>query len=102
MIIQCINIRQVPRGLANVNAWKNMFDPYIVISFEIILLIVVFFENGVLLIICNSENMPIQIYWKFYHQKTKISDKKNLIYFFNFCSKHKLWVLVRTASPRRF
>ena len=46
MIFQCINIRQVPwgvlktasfglgfqhlpRDLANVNAWKNMFDPYI-------------------------------------------------------------------------
>ena len=39
MIFQCINIRQVPwevlkteavgqRDLANVNAWKNMFDPY--------------------------------------------------------------------------
>ena len=47
MVFQCINIRLVPRevlktaasGLgfqhlpwdqANVNAWKNMFDPYIV------------------------------------------------------------------------
>ena len=44
MIFQCINIRQVPRevlktgglgfqhlprDLANVNAWKTMFDPYI-------------------------------------------------------------------------
>ena len=46
MVLQCINIRQVPRevlkttasglgfqhlprDLANVNAWKNMFDPYI-------------------------------------------------------------------------
>ena len=45
-VFQCINIRQVPRevlkteasgigfqhlprDLANVNAWKNMFDPYI-------------------------------------------------------------------------
>ena len=45
MIFQCINIRQVtwemlktaafglgfphlPRDLANVNAWKTMFDPY--------------------------------------------------------------------------
>ena len=49
MVFQCINIRQVPwemlktaafglgfqhlpRDLANVNAWKNMFDPYINIS----------------------------------------------------------------------
>ena len=40
MVFQCINIRQVPwdegrgfqhlpRDLANVNARKNMFDPYI-------------------------------------------------------------------------
>ena len=45
MVFQCINIRQVPRevlktaasgldfqhlprDLANVNAWKTMFDPY--------------------------------------------------------------------------
>ena len=47
MVFQCINIRQVPwevlkttafglgfqhlpRDLANVNAWKTMFDPYII------------------------------------------------------------------------
>ena len=47
MVFQCVNIRQVPRevlktaasglgfqhllrDLANVNAWKTMFDPYIV------------------------------------------------------------------------
>ena len=46
MVFKCINIRQVPwevlktaafglgfqhilRDLASVNAWKNMFDPYI-------------------------------------------------------------------------
>ena len=31
----------------------------------------------------------------------KFSDKK-FRYFSYFCSKHRLWVLVRTASPRRF
>ena len=31
----------------------------------------------------------------------KFSDK-NLRYFSYYCSKHILWVLVRTASPRRF
>ena len=31
----------------------------------------------------------------------KITDKK-LWYFSYFCLKHRLWVLVRTASPRRF
>ena len=50
MFFQCINIRQVPwevlktaayglgfqhlpQDLANVNAWKTMFDPYIQVSF---------------------------------------------------------------------
>ena len=47
------------------------------------------------------ENMPIQIYWKFYHQKMKIFREKNLI-FFIFLLKHRLWLLVRTASTRRF
>ena len=40
----------------------------------------------------HYENMPIQIYWKFYHQKMKFW------YFSYFCSKHRLWVPVRTAS----
>ena len=30
-------------------------------------------------------------------QKEKLSDKKNL-YFSHFCSKHRLWVLVRTSN----
>ena len=51
MVFQCINIRQVPwevlktaafglgfqhlpRDLANVNAWKTMFDPYIAVYEE--------------------------------------------------------------------
>ena len=29
MVYQCINIRQVPTEVLNVNAWKTMFDPYI-------------------------------------------------------------------------
>ena len=49
----------------------------------------------------HYENMPIWIFWKFYHQKMKISDKK-IWYFSHVCSKHRLWVLVRTASSRRF
>ena len=52
MVFQCINIRQVPwevlktaafglgfqhlpRDLANVNAWKTIFDPYIHISHNV-------------------------------------------------------------------
>ena len=34
-------------------------------------------------------------------KKRKFSDKK-FWYFSFFCSEHRLWVLVRTASPRRF
>ena len=37
----------------------------------------------------------------FTSKKWKISDK-NLWYFSYFCSKHRLWVLVRIASARRF
>ena len=44
------------------------------------------------------ENTPIQIYWKFYNHKRKISRQKFLIFFLYSCSKHRLWVLVRTAS----
>ena len=50
MVFQCINIHQVPwevlktaasnlsfqhllRDLANVNAWKTMFDPYIITKY---------------------------------------------------------------------
>ena len=36
------------------------------------------------------------------NKKGKFSDKKKPWYFSYFCSKHKLWVLVRTASARRF
>ena len=34
--------------------------------------------------------------------KTESFQIKNLIYFSYFCSKHRLWVLVRTASVRQF
>ena len=53
----------------------------------------------------HYENMPIQIYWKFPpppQKKMKIFRKKKYWYFSYFCSKHRLWVPVRTASPRRF
>ena len=52
MVFQCINIRQVlwevlktaafslgfqhfPRDLADVNAWKTMFDPYIISQMDL-------------------------------------------------------------------
>ena len=49
----------------------------------------------------HYENTPIQIYWKFHHQKTESFQIKILI-FSRFCSKYWLWALVRTSSPRRF
>ena len=38
---------------------------------------------------------------KFTTKKWKFSDKK-FLYFSYFCSKYRLWVLIRTASTRRF
>ena len=50
----------------------------------------------------HYENRPIQIYWKFYNQKKGKFSDKNFWYFSYFISKHRLWVLVRTASARQF
>ena len=54
----------------------------------------------------HYENTPIQIYRKFHLQKPKFFRKKNSWYFSYFCSKHRLWVFVRTCGyslepPRR-
>ena len=49
----------------------------------------------------HYENTPIQINWKFHHQKLKFF-RYTFCYFSYFSSKHILWVLVRTASSRRF
>ena len=46
----------------------------------------------------NTENFTTK-QWKFSDKKKK---KKKKRYFSRFCSKHRLWVLVRTASARRF
>ena len=37
-----------------------------------------------------------------YIEEEKIENQKNFVIFLIFCSKHRLWVNVRTASPRRF
>ena len=50
----------------------------------------------------HYKNMPIQIYWKLYHQKLKIFRLKKSDFFLYFCSKHRLSILVRTAAMRRF
>ena len=50
----------------------------------------------------HYENTPIQINKKIQLQeKRKFSDIDSAIFSY-FCSKHRLWVLVRTASARRF
>ena len=49
------------------------------------------------------EIIPIQIYWKFYHpKKMKKNQIKNSDIFHISAKKHKLWILVRTSSTRRF
>ena len=48
----------------------------------------------------HYENTPIQIYWKIYKQTKKIQIRNSDIFSY-FFSKHRLWVPVRTASPRR-
>ena len=45
----------------------------------------------------HYENTPIQIYRKSHLQKLKNFRQKKMIFFSYFCSKHRLWVLVRTA-----
>ena len=50
----------------------------------------------------HYENTPIQIYGKFHHQKTENFQIKKLWYISYFCSKYRLWVLVRTTSSRQF
>ena len=49
------------------------------------------------------ENMSIQIYWKFYHQKHKNFQIKNSDIFQNFCSKHTvlaIYVLSRNKKNK--
>ena len=44
--------------------------------------------------------MPIQIYWKFYHQKWKFSDKKIPIFFFQISTQNiDCWY--SSEPPRR-
>ena len=51
----------------------------------------------------HYENKPIQICWEFYHKKKKKEKIQTKILIFSyFCSKHRLWVLVRTALQSRF
>ena len=48
----------------------------------------------------HYENMPIQNILKILQPKKEKIQIKKFWYFSYFCSKHRLWVLVRTASAR--
>ena len=50
----------------------------------------------------HYEVTPFQMYRRFHPQKTENFQIKNSRYVSYFCSKHRLWVLFRTASARRF
>ena len=50
---------------------------------------------------CITKTRLFKYIENFISKNWKFSDKK-LRYFSYFCTKHRLWVLVRTASPRRF
>ena len=52
----------------------------------------------------HYKNTSIKIYLEFYHQKKKIKSFQmtNSGMFHISAQKHRLWVLVRTASARRF
>ena len=48
--------------------------------------------------IYHYENTPIQIYWNFHLQKQKMFRQKIWYFFHISAQKHRLWILVRTAS----
>ena len=50
----------------------------------------------------HYENMSVQYEAISKSEKNDIFICKNAIYYFYFCSKHRLWVHVRTASLRQF
>ena len=50
----------------------------------------------------HYENTPMQICRKFHLQKKLKNFRQKPLIFSYFCSKHRLWVLVRTALARRF
>ena len=60
-------------------------------------------QNGLksVVVICITKTRLFK-YIEILLPKTESFQIKILIFFSFFCSKHRLWVLVRTASPRRF
>ena len=107
VLILCVNLLNL--------SWMKMsvcFFCFVFFLFFFLLLFFFFFFCFFFFVFRNMEpltiplnyhykNTPIQIWRKFHLQKLKIFRKK-IRYFSYFCSKHRLWVLVRTASARRF
>ena len=91
MGFQCINIRQVPwevlktaafgigfqhlpRDLANVNAWKTMFDPYIIIIINYSFITIPLIHS---LVILNDMYFGhMYLFWS----KIKIKNNNNIFY----------------------
>ena len=67
------------RDLASVNEWKIMFHPYIRKT-------------------CPCNEYPLKPHFYL----VKLGFAGVYLFFLIFAPKHRLWVLVRTASPRRF
>ena len=144
MVFQCINIHQVPwemlktaafghgfqhlpRDLANVNAWKTMFDPYIEFDFQhhkTIYCIHSLWEGypdkcfccdrfiiGIVIIISVCVSLCIYITKTYLYNFdplkphfyiVKLGFTGVYIIFLFSTQKHRLWVLVRTVSSRQF
>ena len=109
MVFQCINIRQVPwevlktaafglgfqqlpRDLANVNAWKTMFDPFIINKDEYTWLILLYTTNypkneteskvaaceGAAILVSEQDNMTNENEKK-KHKKRKLDNFQRVI-----------------------
>ena len=61
----------------------------------------VFWRCGSNILCCHTKTRLFKYIEDFTTKKGKFSDKK-FWYFSNSCTKQRLWVLVRTASARRF
>ena len=97
--------KQLPRDPANVNAWKTMDDPYIgdvetALLWRWIIVETTLFQCCVPAITktCLYNFDPLKPH--FY--VVKLGFTVVYIIFLVSVQKHRLWVRVRTASPRRF
>ena len=108
-ILPILLLRSQLRQLDTLGSFSTIFT--METTFLLLLLFFFFFFFDILFVVlysraCHYENTPIQIYCNFTTKKGKFSDKKfwyfHKYWYFSFRSKHRLWVLVRTAMTRRF